>query len=96
VRFHGKFVRIFQASLFSTIPKHWTDVEQEIEKRSEARNLRLAWKEGWEDGTPRVANGVKNRVNQLKCLGNAVVPQVAFVVGEAILEVEGEMNEVME
>lgn len=46
---------------------------------------------GWLDepvGVPRIAGGVKNRVNRLKCLGNAVVPQQFYPVFRAIMEVE--------
>jgi len=35
----------------------------------------------------RVADGVPSRVDRLKCLGNAVVPQVAEYVGRLIMEV---------
>jgi site-specific DNA-cytosine methylase len=43
---------------------------------------------GWEDATPRVAVGVKNRVDRLKGLGNAVVPQIPEMIGRAILSAE--------
>jgi DNA (cytosine-5)-methyltransferase 1 len=43
--------------------------------------------EGWWDFEPdvgRVAYGVPNRVDRLKCLGNSVVPQIPFLIGECI------------
>ncbi len=39
-------------------------------------------------GIPRVATGIPNRVNRLKALGNAVVPQAAEFIGSLIVEVE--------
>jgi len=52
-----------------------------------SKGLDRHWGDGWEEGTPRVAEGQKNRANRLKGLGNAVVPQIPAVLGRAILEV---------
>ena len=46
------------------------------------------WGDGWEDGTPRVTRGQKDRVARLKALGNAVVPQQIFPILQAIAEKE--------
>jgi len=40
------------------------------------------------EGVPRVATGVKDRVNKLKGLGNAIVPQVAYEIFKSIEAVE--------
>lgn len=48
---------------------------------------------GWVDepiGVPRIAEGVKDRVNRLKCLGNAVVPAQFYPIFKAIAEIETE------
>ena len=49
------------------------------------------WLDGYwgvEPNIPRVATGVKNRVNRLKCLDNAVVPQQVYPILKAIAEIE--------
>ncbi|MCK5023322.1 MAG: DNA (cytosine-5-)-methyltransferase [Candidatus Aenigmarchaeota archaeon] len=42
-----------------------------------------------EPGVGRVADGVPSRVDRLKCLGNAVVPQCAEYIGRLIMEAIG-------
>lgn len=41
-----------------------------------------------EPAVGRVANGIPNRVDRLKQLGNALVPQIVTMIGTAILETE--------
>jgi DNA (cytosine-5)-methyltransferase 1 len=38
-----------------------------------------------ESGMGRVSDGVRNRVDRLRCLGNAIVPQIAEIIGRAIV-----------
>lgn len=62
-------------------------------QRKDAENARQSSRRaehwGWhsEPAVGRVANGVSNRVHRLRCLGNAIVPQVAQVVAERLLEI---------
>ena len=59
----------------------------------------LAGGHGWWESEPdvgRVAHGVPARVDRLRCLGNAVVPQVVELIGRAIMRhaAGGEWEEV--
>ena len=50
--------------------------------------LDLAAEWAIEPDVGRVANGIPNRVDRLKCLGNAVVPAQAYPIFKAIAEIE--------
>ena len=70
------------------------DVPDTDEEGLEGRHpeTRLTTSSGWwaiEPDVGRVADGVPSRVDRLKCLGNAVVPQVAEYIGKLIIEAEG-------
>ena len=59
----------------------WGDEEQDVSAAAA----------GWWESEPdvgRVAHGIPSRVDRLRCLGNAVVPQVVEVIGRAIVEAE--------
>jgi DNA (cytosine-5)-methyltransferase 1 len=49
------------------------------------------WNGWWtvEPDVGRVANGIPSRVERLKCLGNAVVPQIPEIIGRAIMRATG-------
>jgi DNA (cytosine-5)-methyltransferase 1 len=54
-----------------------------------------AWLDGhWlvEPDIPRTAKGVKDRVNRLKALGNAVIPAQAYPIFKAIADSETELT----
>lgn len=38
----------------------------------------------WEDGVPRVVTDCVDRTHKLKALGNALIPQVAYQIFQAI------------
>jgi len=56
--------------------------------RSESTGLGQGSWWSTEPNVGRVAHGVPNRVDRLKALGNAIVPQVAYQIFKAIKEIE--------
>jgi hypothetical protein len=68
-------------------PQGWTDIDADATTGAE---YPARWLEGtWEDGIPRVASSVKNRTNRLKCLGNAVVPQIPRLLWKLVSRAYG-------
>jgi hypothetical protein len=55
-----------------------------LERQARSRSNGLGW---WrsEPDVGRVAHGIPSRVDRLRCLGNAVVPQIPELIGRAIL-----------
>ena len=51
------------------------------------------WATGWDDGVPKVAHGVPDRVNKLKGLGNAIFPPAVKFLAENILAVDKIINQ---
>jgi DNA (cytosine-5)-methyltransferase 1 len=67
----------------------------EERRKESSRYARLACgepKSTWEiePRMGRVANGVPNRVDRIKALGNAVIPQIPEIIGRAIMSVHNQ------
>lgn len=82
---HSKGERL-EGRLWEHIPQHWKD--ERIfpgTVRGEPRGERQ-W--AVEPNVGRVAHGIPNRVDRIKCLGNAVVPQQFYPIFRAIADIE--------
>ena len=74
------------------------DLESEgqiaIEQSSRFGDLRRGREWSVEPRVGRVANGIPNRVDRIKGLGNAVVPQLIQAIGELVLAADKEIYDV--
>lgn len=67
------------------IGRRWPTVGQESEFGEGGSGDRGPW--AVEPAVGRVADGVPDRVDRLRCLGNAIVPQVAEWIGRRVISV---------
>ena len=70
---------------------------QKIRKRRDQHTQRCFDNSGWnawpaEPELDRMAYGIPNRVDRIKALGNAVIPQIPEILGKAILSANQEME----
>ena len=90
------------ASKYDANTESWNVSEFELRQRkTEVESRETSDRFGYEDSTRRgwwavepcvgrVADGIPSRVDRIKCLGNAVVPQFAQVIARTIKEYEKE------
>jgi len=85
--------RIFVLAYASSIRLHgeWTAGQQkQIIRRTQtpSEGLRRYYTWSTEPNVGRVVDGVSARMDRLRCVGNAVVPQVAYWIGKRILQID--------
>ena len=65
----------------------WESLPQTEKNWASLSTVLGPWHSEWPD-VPRVAKGVANRVSRLRGLGNAIVPQISYLIGRLIMECE--------
>lgn len=71
------------------------DEREEMERERERRHDTDASRPGGWSATPRICratDGIHNRVDRIRALGNAVVPQVVELIGRAIIEADRRLS----
>ena len=68
----------------------WETDRQNAEDVGQSPRCKVTGNWDFEPNVGRVANGIPNRVDRLRGLGNAIVPQIAYQIGKAIMEAEND------
>ena len=68
----------------------WETDRQNAEDVGQSPRCKVTGNWDFEPNVGRVVDGLPNRVDRLKGLGNAIVPQIAYQIGKAIMEAEND------
>ena len=85
-----RIASVQSAQVYSAVSYTDCDGEQQQE-REQPKGGRRSCNSSWWEAEPdvgRVADGISRRVDRLRCLGNAVVPQQAYPIFRAIADYE--------
>jgi len=81
------------ADTYSSRLKKWLFSSRSQSRKRQAESRQAAERDSWWETEPdvgRMANGIPKRVDRLRGLGNAVVPQIVEILGRAIKELDNE------
>ena len=93
IRTRGNAINFSSANLAHTDSKRrclWKTDRQNAEDVGQSPRCKVTGNWNFEPNVGRVANGIPNRVDRLRGLGNAIVPQIAYQIGKAIMEAEND------
>ena len=82
--FNGGTLNPDWCEAYMGFPVGWTDLDAEVDRSVDMR--RRWWDGSWQDGLSIVTEKKENRVKRINSLGNAVVPQIAEIIGKMIIE----------
>lgn len=71
--------------------KPYTPAKKELSGRRGERSFTASWET--EPGVGRVVDGLPHRVDRIKALGNAVVPQIPEIIGRYIMQIDQNISD---
>ena len=85
-QYEGKYNDVVQFLSYEIPLDAWKGIDKKVSELSGSDSLDFLINHYWDEEPeiPRIATGIEHRVDRLKCLGNAVVPQQFYPIFRAI------------